>query len=174
MQGREHPFILEVPRSYLPRQYRPPSESAEVVSAVPFVAYLADFSPAGEGRADRPGVISGRISWAPPNFVKRRFDGSWLNSYSQYSVRLGTRFDLEERTVTAARYFPAKLYVGAFRDYAIMIECRYVPADRPQLCEMSSQVTGKPLVQVSFRQTDLADWRRIADGVHALAGRWGA
>ena len=172
MQGRDHRFLLHVPASYLPAQLRPKPDGSEPISDVPFVAKLTDFSPAGSGSALAPGVISGTVSWAPEGFVRRRVDGTWLNSFSQYNVPLGERFGLEVRTVAEAQYFPAKLYVELRPERQIMIECAYVPADRPQLCEMWSQVPHAPLVTLAFEEKYLPKWKHLADGAHALISRW--
>jgi hypothetical protein len=172
MQGSDHRFILDVPTAYLPRTYRPSPTARELASNVPFVARLSDFSGAGTGSALAPGVISGTISWAPENFVKRMFDGTWLNSISQYSVPLGQRFGLEVRTVREAEYFPAELYINSSPQRSVMIECAYMVADRPQLCQMWSQFPGEPLVQVSFDERHLQHWERMATGTQTLMRAW--
>jgi hypothetical protein len=172
MKGRDHRFILEIPKSYLPRQFSSSSSTPLTAANVPFVARLEDFSGAGAGSALAPGVISGTISWAPDGFVRRSVDGSWLNSLSQYSVPLGKRFGLEARTVREAKYFPAELYVSISPDRDVMIECAYMVADRPQLCVMSSQSPNKPLIRISFDEKHLPQWKRIAAGVGGLLTRW--
>lgn len=172
MGGSDHRFILDVPDAYLPRTYRPSRTAREVSSNVPFVAKLSDFSGAGAGSALAPGVISGTISWAPENFVKRMFDGTWLNSISQYSVPLGQRYGLEVRTVREAKWFPAELYINSSPRRSVMIECAYMVADRPQLCQMWSQSPGEPLVKVSFNEHDLQHWERMATGTQGLMRAW--
>ncbi|HEY0028034.1 MAG TPA: hypothetical protein VGC35_09210 [Allosphingosinicella sp.] len=172
MGGGDHRFILDVPTAYLPRTYRPSRTARELSSNVPFVAKLSDFSGAGAGSALAPGVISGTIGWAPENFVRSMFDGTWLNSFSQYAVPLGERFGLEARTVREAKWFPAEVYISASPRRSVMIECAYMVADRPQLCEMWSQSPGEPLVKVSFDEQDLQHWEQIATGTQALMRAW--
>jgi len=170
--GRGDRFLLDIPRAYIPSRLRRSADTPIAGTAVPFVARIADLSAAGEGSANLPGVFSGTIGWAPADFVQRRVDGTWLNSFSQYSQPLGNRFGLEVRTTREAQYLPAELYVLLSDSQNLMIECAYLPADRPQYCQMWSQKPGAPLVELWFREDDLPRWRAMADGAHRLVDTW--
>lgn len=174
MEGRELRFRMRVPRAYLPPQFRPDSEGEVATSRVPFVAKLNGLSPGGEQSANAPGMVSGNAGWAPEDYVKSQVDGSWLNSFSQYAVPAGSRFGLEVRITREHRYLPAELYVSLQPQQAVMIECAYAVADRPQFCQLWSQRPGKPLVELWFREDDLSRWTEMVSGVHELIAKWTA
>jgi hypothetical protein len=172
MKGRDHRFVLTIPVEYLPHYFRPKSATPLEAARVPFVAKLADFSPAGSGSALLPGTISGTVSWGPEGMVRQYVDGSWLNSLSQYDQPLGSRFGLEVRTVSEAEYFPAELYVRLEPNVQVFIECKYTPPGRAKWCQLWTQSKGGPVLIISLEKQHLPQWQRISDGSRALVMRW--
>ncbi len=172
MKGQELRFRLRIPRAYLPPKFRPDTQSETSASKVPFIARLTDFSPAGDLSATAPGIVVGNVGWAPEGFVRSRVDGSWLNSFSRYSRAAGTRFGLEMRTLQEHRYVPAELYVSLEQGQQVVIECAYLPADRPQYCQAWSQRSGHPLVELWFREDNLPGWRAMTRRAHELVAIW--
>lgn len=174
MKGQDLRFRLLVPRAYLPPKYWPDARSEAATSMVPFIAHLADFSAAGDLSPASPGMVVGTVGWAPEGYVRSRVDGSSLNTWSRYSKAGGTRFGLEMRTPPEHRYVPTELYVSLEPGQQVAIECAYLPADRPQYCQASSQRPGKPLVKLWFREDDLPGWRAMTKRAHQLVAIWAA
>ncbi|MEA1013544.1 hypothetical protein [Sphingosinicella sp. LY1275] len=174
--GRDEPSALKwrlaFPRAYLPRSIRSETESTLDDVRIPFVARESDFAPAGDISAAAPGIISGIVSWAPETYVSERVDGSWLNSYSKYSIPLGSRFGLEMRETKMAHMHPAKLYVLLTPEQDTMIECDYMPHVNPRFCQMWTKRPRKPAIRVSFHEDRLAHWLRISTGMNNLLEQW--
>lgn len=174
-QGVDHRFRIELPTDYLPPSFASEFSTGSTVSGVVFAASLRDFGPAGDARVEKGGVFSGRISWAPDDYVRKRVDGSWLNHFSQYSVPVGEKFGLEVRETTSAAIDSAKLYVSPSSDEDTFIECNYFPShDRPQLCGMQTKRPGKPLLAITILQDNLSQWKNIRDGANRLVDEWTA
>ncbi len=172
MGGRDHRFLITIPAAYLPAEAGAAGRLPADVSQVRFYADAADFSPTSESPRETPRSVMVSVMWSPDNFVRRRVDGSWLNSFSRYSRPAGSEFGLEVRQELHAPRIPAKLYVALSPAQDLMIECAYLPAARPNLCQMTVKRPRSPLIEIWLDRSQLPRWREISDRAHRLVSQW--
>lgn len=172
-QGIDYRFRISLPSDYLPASFLAEFANGSAVSSVVFIASLQDLGGAGNAMVNNGGVFSGRISWAPDDYVRKRVDGSWLNHFSQYSIPVGEKYGLEARETASSTIDPSTLYISLSSQEDTLIECNYFPApDRPQLCGMKTKRPGKPLLSITILQSDLSQWRNIRKGANELLDQW--
>lgn len=172
-QGIDHRFQVSLPSDYLPDEFVAEFANGSVVSSVVFISSLRDFSAAGDASVEKGGAFSGRISWAPDDYVRKRVNGNWLNHFSQYSIPIGEKYGMEAWETTSSAIDPSKLYVSLSSEEDTLIECNYFPApDRPELCGMKTKRPGKPLLSVTILQEDITKWKYIRDGANRLLDQW--
>jgi hypothetical protein len=154
-------YLVSVPRRYIDLEWLPnplltDDQGRIVANAIRFGVKYPSLEPTPD--AWEKGSIRVTIGNMVEDGISKSVDGSWLNYYSQYHVRLADEYGLKVRR---ADFDPldARLYFLLAPDLHVRIKCETNLTDKNRWCVLAAKRPGEPYLGTGFYANELPHWR---------------
>ncbi len=156
--GQYHRVKVIVPGSLLDPAVSAGAESLRAVPQITFPIRYPTLAQVKREQLSENDVVLMTIAWEPPGAVRRRVDGSWLNYYSKYKVRLQDAYGLQAAR-GADRIDTSVLYTSP--DLNTLIERHALLGEPATSCHLIANTIDYVAVELKFDAALLPQWRQV-------------